>query len=50
MNKYMMDVMNYSSKLDAMVDGCGEVSKLASLVVEQQNTEAALLLLRKIVA
>ena len=48
MNKYMMDVMNYSSKLDAMVDGCGEVSKLASSVVEQQNTEAALSLLRKI--
>lgn len=50
MDKYRVDVLNYTSKLDAMVDGCGELSKLAASIVEQQDTEATLALLRKISA
>lgn len=43
-----MDVLNYSSKLDAMVDGCGELSIMAASIVEKQSKEATLALLQKI--
>ena len=37
MDKYTIDVLDYSSKLDAMVSGCGEISKLAALIIEHQD-------------
>lgn len=47
MDKYTIDVLDYSSKLDAMVSGCGEISKLAALIIEHQSPDAALSLLKK---
>lgn len=48
MDKYTIEVLDYSSKLDAMIDGCGEISKLAALIAEQQSSDATISLLRKI--
>lgn len=48
MDKYKQALINYASKLDAITDACGEITKLASLIVEENSKSATVRLLRKI--
>lgn len=48
MNKYSQALINNASKLDAMTDACGEITRLATVVVEGQSKPATISLLRKI--
>lgn len=48
MDKYKNNLLNSSSKLDALVDGCGEITKYATAIVEENSQEATIALLRKI--
>lgn len=48
MDKYKNKLLNHSSKLDAVVDGCGEVTKYATSIVEENNYGATIELLKKI--
>ncbi|MDS0526588.1 AAA family ATPase [Clostridium sp. SHJSY1] len=48
MDKYKNNLLNYSSKLDALVDGCGEITKYATAIVEENSQESTITLLRKI--
>lgn len=48
MNKYGKDILDYSSKLDALVTGYGEISKLATSIVDKQSNRATFSLLKKI--
>lgn len=50
MDKYKTNLLNYSSKLDAIIDGCGEITKYAIAITYEQSEEATLALLRKISA
>lgn len=44
----MEALINNSSKLDALTDSCGEITKLASSIAEDSNREATISLLKKI--
>ncbi len=46
--KYKSDLVNSASKLDAVTDSYGEITKLSSLIVEQDSREATVSILRKI--
>ena len=48
MDKYKNTFINNVSKLDAVTDSCGELTKLASLIVDENSREATILLLKKL--
>lgn len=48
MDKYKSTLINNASKLDAITDACGEITKLASLIVEDNSKVATISLLKKI--
>lgn len=48
MNKYEQALINNASKLDAIAEACGEVTKFASLIVEDNSKSATISLLKKI--
>ena len=48
MNKYKSALINNASKLDAITDACGEITKLASVIIEDNSRVATVLLLKKI--
>lgn len=48
MDKYKSALINNASKLDAITDACGEITKLASSIVENNSKAATVSLLKKI--
>ena len=48
MDKYGQMLINNASKLDAVIDACGEITKLATVIVEDSSKSATIALLRKI--
>lgn len=48
MDKYGQALINNASKLDAATDACGEITKLATEIVEENSKAATIALLRKI--
>lgn len=48
MNKYKSALINNASKLDAITDACGEITKLASFIIEDNSRIATILILKKI--
>lgn len=48
MDKYGQALINNASKLDAVTDACGEITKLAIVIVEDSSKAATIALLRKI--
>lgn len=48
MDKYSQALINSASKLDAATDACGEITKLATMIVEEQSKVATIELLKKI--
>lgn len=48
MNKYKSELINNASKLDAITDACGEITKLASVIIEDNSRIATVSLLKKI--
>ena len=48
MDKYKSALVNSASKLDAVTDSCGEITKLATLITEENSKEATIALLKKI--
>lgn len=47
MDKYGQILINNASKLDALTDACGEIIKLATMIVEEQSKAATISLLKK---
>lgn len=50
MEKYRDSLINSASKLDAVTDSCGEITKLATSVVDESSKEATIDLLKRISA
>ena len=48
MNKYSQALVKNASKLDAVTDACGEITKLATAIVEEHNKGDTISLLKKI--
>lgn len=48
MNKYGQELINNASKLDAITDACGEITKLTLAIVNDNSKSATIALLRKI--
>ena len=48
MDKYGQALINNASKLDAVTDACGEITKMATVIVEDNSKAATMALLRKI--
>ena len=48
MDKYGQALINSASKLDAVTDACGEITKLAAVIVEERSKSATIALLKKI--
>ena len=48
MDKYGKALINNASKLDAVSDACGEITKLATAIVEDSSKSATIALLKKI--
>ena len=48
MNKYSQSLINNASRLDAITDACGEITKLATAIVEENSKAATMALLKKI--
>ena len=48
MDKYSQVLINNASKLDAVTDACGEITKLAAMIVEENSKAATIALLKKI--
>lgn len=48
MDKYRQTLINNASKLDAVMDACGEITKLVSVIVNDNSKFATIALLRKI--
>ena len=48
MNKYSQSLINNASRLDALTDACGEITKLAVAIVEENSKVATIALLKKI--
>lgn len=48
MNEYGQALINNASKLDAVTDACGKITKLATVIVEEKSESATISLLRKI--
>lgn len=48
MDKYKRALINNASKLDALTNSCGEITKLAAMIVENNRNQATVSLLKKI--
>lgn len=48
MNNYKSTLINNASKMDAVTDACGEITKLTFSIVEENNKVATISLLKKI--
>ena len=48
MNKYSQSLINNASRSDAITDACGEITKLATAIVEENSKAATMALLKKI--
>jgi ABC-type glutathione transport system ATPase component len=48
MDKYKNSLINNASKLDAVTDACGEITKLATLIVEENSKDATISMLKKL--
>lgn len=48
MEKYAQDLKNNASKFDAATDSCGEITRLASAIVDENSKSATIALLQKI--
>ncbi|MEG3311397.1 hypothetical protein [Streptococcus sp. SS-4456] len=48
MNKYGQNLIKNASKLDALTDACGEVTKLATVIAENNNKSATISLLKRL--
>ncbi len=48
MDKYGQTLIKNASKLDAVMDACGEITKLATVIVEEHSKSATIALLKKI--
>lgn len=48
MDKYKNSLINSASKLDAVTDSCGEITKLATAIVEENSKESTIAMLKKI--
>lgn len=48
MDKYGQVLINNASKLDTITDACGEITKLATVIVEEHSKVATIALLKKI--
>lgn len=48
MDKYQSALINNASKLDAITDSCGEITKLATAIIEEESRSATVSLLKKI--
>ena len=48
MNKYSQALVKNASKLDALTDACGEITKLATAIVEEHNKGDTISLLKKV--
>lgn len=48
MDKYGQALINNASKLDAVTDACGEITKLADVIVEEHSKAATISLLKRI--
>lgn len=48
MDKYGQTLLNNTSKLDAVTDACGEITKLATAIVDEHNKLATIALLKRI--
>lgn len=48
MEQYKNTLINHASKLDAVADACGEITKLAARIIEEKDDSAAKGLLKKI--
>lgn len=48
MDKYGKALINNASKLDAVTDACGEITKLATVIVEDSDKAATIALLKRI--
>ena len=48
MQKYGRSLINNASKLDAVTNACGEITKLATVIVKNKSKSATIALLRKI--
>lgn len=48
MDKYSQALINNASKLDALTDACGEMTKLATIIVEENSRAATIKFLKKI--
>lgn len=46
-NTYERELLSYASKLDALTDGCGEIIKIANAVVNGQDRDSIISLLKK---
>ena len=47
MNKFSETLMYEASKVDKITNSCGEITKLAALIVEEKNHEATKILLHR---
>lgn len=47
-NRYKTDLMSWASRFDAGTDAQGKVTELTNMIVEQQNTDAVLAILKRI--
>ena len=48
MDKYSKGVLDCATKLDAMVESYGQITKYANLIVENQSQESTIALLKKL--
>lgn len=48
MDKYTKELLDCSSKLDAMVEGCGYITNLAGSIVNDNSSENTILLLKRL--
>jgi SpoVK/Ycf46/Vps4 family AAA+-type ATPase len=48
MDKYGQSLVNNASRLDAVTDACGKITKLATVIVEDNSKSATIALLRKL--
>lgn len=48
MDKYSQALVKNASKLDALTDACGEITKLATAIVEEHNKGDTIFLLKKV--
>lgn len=48
MNTYKTELINNASKLDAITESCGEITKLANSIIDNNSNTSTILLLKKI--